>query len=426
MEKEENKVSEPKKKSSFKEIMHKINRRHIHEVTLENDITYEAPLSYRHLRIIAWVFFIIATIGTVLSIGTSVNPHLANYESLASVFKSGQTIMSSLFLIAIFAVVLTAKDGYRRLILMYGGLTVLVYVAFVLIHQHYFVGLVNAILGDQAAANTWVNQFLSAVAKDGYLAFNIFIDLFLCTLVTFFINYHPKKYFQGKKLIIFRLFALLPILYEVGMIIVKSCAHQGIFTMSPFVYPLLPTKAPIAFIVFIVMALFIKGEQRRYVKGDKTIKDYHEFQKTNVHRLRFSFSLAIVILIASIVDILVVLLSALFTAIVSTGSEEEIIMAVANNSSMLYAIGFGKTFPMIFIIPLVLFFDYRKTYKNTLPDMIIPAVGIALVALTFLEGGFEVAKYALIVSRESKAGGGGGEDPDSIGRAINHIRNLLI
>ena len=111
---------------------------------------------------------------------------------------------------------------------------------------------------------------------------------------------------------------------------------------------------------------------------------------------------------------------------VSTGSEEEIIMAVANNSSMLYAIGFGKTFPMIFIIPLVLFFDYRKTYKNTLPDMIIPAVGIALVALTFLEGGFEVAKYALIVSRESKAGGGGGEDPDSIGRAINHIRNLLI
>ena len=179
MEKEENKVSEPKKKSSFKEIMYKINRRHIHEVTLENDITYEAPLSYRHLRIIAWVFFIIATIGTVLSIGTSVNPHLANYENLASIFKSGQTIMSSLFLIAVFAVVLTAKDGYRRLILMYGGLTVLVYVAFVLIHQHYFVGLVNAILGDQATANAWVNQFLSAVAKDGYLAFNIFIDLFL-------------------------------------------------------------------------------------------------------------------------------------------------------------------------------------------------------------------------------------------------------
>ena len=425
MEEEKTTVSETKKKSSLKEIMYKINRRHIHEVTLENDITYEAPLSYRHLRIIAWAFFVIATIGTVLGIGVQVNPHLATYDSLASVFKSGQTIVSSLFLIAIFAVVLNAKDGYKRLILMYGGLTLLVYVAFVIVYQHYIVGLVGALLGDQAAANSFVDKFLDVVAKDGYLTFNIFIGLFLCTLVTFFINYHPKKYFQGKKHIIFRLFALLPIIYEIGMIIVKSCAHQGIFTMSPFVYPLLPTKAPIAFIVFIVMALFIKGEQRRYLQGGKTIKDYHEFQKTNVHRLRFSFSLAIVILIASIVDILVVLLSGLFTAMISTGSEEEIIMAVANNSSMLYAIGFGKTFPMIFIIPLVLFFDYRKTYKDKLPDMIIPAVGIALVALTFLEGGFEVAKYAIIVSKESKPSGGEGDSLDSVARAINHIRNLL-
>ena len=31
--------------------------------TLENDINYKAPLSYRYLRIIAWIFIIIAQIG---------------------------------------------------------------------------------------------------------------------------------------------------------------------------------------------------------------------------------------------------------------------------------------------------------------------------------------------------------------------------
>lgn len=41
---------------------------------------------------------------------------------------------------------------------------------------------------------------------------NLFIDLFMCTLFMFFLDYVPEKHFQGKKLRIFRAMALIPVI----------------------------------------------------------------------------------------------------------------------------------------------------------------------------------------------------------------------
>ena len=49
------------------------------------------------------------------------------------------------------------------------------------------------------------------------------------------------------------------------------------------------------------------------------------------------------------------------------------------------------TVPMLLIIPLVVFYDYRKTYENALVDLAIPVVGILLVAILHIEGGFQIA-----------------------------------
>lgn len=53
-------------------------------------------------------------------------------------------------------------------------------------------------LGSHAAAAESIKEII-AKSSTGFISFNIFIDLTLCTLVMFFINYNPKKYFQGKK-----------------------------------------------------------------------------------------------------------------------------------------------------------------------------------------------------------------------------------
>ena len=50
----------PKKKKAIR------GRKHIHEITAENDIRFRAPLSYRHLRMIGWLFLAISQISIII------------------------------------------------------------------------------------------------------------------------------------------------------------------------------------------------------------------------------------------------------------------------------------------------------------------------------------------------------------------------
>ena len=49
------------KKSNRLSFIHKIpGLKRMDEVTIENDIRYRGPLSYRHLRILAWVLLVVS------------------------------------------------------------------------------------------------------------------------------------------------------------------------------------------------------------------------------------------------------------------------------------------------------------------------------------------------------------------------------
>lgn len=52
----------------------KRRRRKLHEITAENDIKFRGPLSYRHLRIVAWICFAMAQAGVVLSVAAKADP----------------------------------------------------------------------------------------------------------------------------------------------------------------------------------------------------------------------------------------------------------------------------------------------------------------------------------------------------------------
>ena len=68
-------------------------------------------------------------------------------------------------------------------------------------------------------ADAVLNQaLLEDVTYQGYYAFNIFLDMFLCTLLLFFADYRPKRFFKGKLLYLFRSFAILPVLYDAASV----------------------------------------------------------------------------------------------------------------------------------------------------------------------------------------------------------------
>jgi len=63
-------------------------RKKITEYTVENDIKYKAPLSYRHLRIAAWCFLLIACVGIIMELMGKANAEYAAKTSTAATIAS--------------------------------------------------------------------------------------------------------------------------------------------------------------------------------------------------------------------------------------------------------------------------------------------------------------------------------------------------
>ena len=84
----------------------KRRRKKLHEINTENDIKFRGPLSYRHLRIFAWVFLAMAQVGAFLSIASKIDPvwggGIAWITNLMSFFGD---LTLPMFLFAAFAVI---------------------------------------------------------------------------------------------------------------------------------------------------------------------------------------------------------------------------------------------------------------------------------------------------------------------------------
>ena len=364
--------------------------KNIHEVTPEKDIKFRGPLSYRHLRILGWLFLAISQVGVLMGFAVLLNNAPTMFGEAPQILQFFLNFMSPLFIIAAFSRVLNQKNGYKKQIIIYGGGAILIVLAFLLIFLHYIVGIYKTL--DPSSTLERAQLFLQILASNnGFLAFNIMLDLLLSTLVEFFINYTPKKYFQGKQIYIFRSFVALPIIYEIASIIVKILCTNSVVFISPFVYPFLTTKPPLTFVVFLIMSLFFKRRERHFYKMGKTKEDYEKFKNTNLNSVQFSVYLSIVIAIAAAVDFLILFTISLVLSLQPMPAEfvdkADFISANINSA---YSWGFGQTVPLLLIVPIIILFDYTKTYKDNKLDIFIPAAGIALTAVIYLEGGFQV------------------------------------
>ena len=165
--------------------------------TLKNDIKFKGPLSYRELRIIGWAFIVLAQIAVILNLNTKINPANGIYLNGWANFFQGLSYFSlPLFLVANMACIIQRRDNFKNMLLFYGGAALGMYLLGNFVVFHYGRGLMNSI-----SPTTWgeaadlFGLLLPALGKNGYV-FNIFIDLFLCSLMYFFLYYQPKKYFK--------------------------------------------------------------------------------------------------------------------------------------------------------------------------------------------------------------------------------------
>ena len=279
----------------------------IHETTLENDIRYRGPLSPTHFKILGWLCIVIAQVAALIRLAGRIDAGFgASSASWLNALDNIAALSLPFLLIVNFAQLLNAHDGYRKQLILNSAAMAGICALFYLVFYRYFVGGLAALLKEPSEALPAVKTMLSLFLPYGFASFNIFVDLFLCTLTMIFLNYNPRRVFVGKARFIFRLFALLPIGYEVGCMVLKLYAAKCLIQIPVWAYPLLTVKPPMTFVLFVALVLFVKTRELRFRRHGKTHEEYKAFLKTRRNSWNFSVFLAIMLVLVSAADLAVV------------------------------------------------------------------------------------------------------------------------
>lgn len=387
------KREEPQKKKSKKESR-KEKKNRIYDATLNNDIDYRGPLSYRALKIIGWFSLVFSQYVTIMEnknniVGTT------DMVGLGPIFNALITSLGlPMILISTFAVLLNRRDNFKNLLIINGGITGAITLAYLFFYYRYALGLGAIFFGDRIMAASQIDKAMgSTVDFTGYISFNIFLDIFLCTLFMFFLDYTPKKYFQGNKIRIFRAMAVLPVIYEIGCIILKLMATDNKIIIPMALYPFLTTKPPLCFVMFVFIILHTKNMEKKFLGFGKTHEQYKEYVKTNTNSFQFSKYLAKLVAIFAVIDLIQVFVL-IIVYFVSSGvrvTDPSQVDAMTDGAiKWVTAWGGGEVMTMVLSIPILFLFSYTRTHKNKGWDVLIPVFGVVAIVLVYIEGIFQI------------------------------------
>ena len=371
-------------------------RRKLHEYSAENDIRYRGPLSYQGFQILGWLCITLLSGILLLKIGIKLDPkHAAQYTSINRVLTNIESGSLPFLLISNFSRILNNEEGYRTQLIRNGGAALAISVVSILFFNRYVIGTFTQFVTDPEEVAPFLALEFNSIEKKGFIAFNLFIDLFLCTLVMFFLNVRPKRFFTGKKRYFVRAMAILPVAYEACSIYLKGQAATGKILLPFWTFPLLTVKPPMTFMVFMVLVLYIKQREWRFRRHGKMHAEYRAFLKTNRNSLQFSIFLAVVLVAAAVLDFLLVVFFTVLSA-VDVGSAEAFVGSEAEVVRMMtgaMAMGFGDAVSLLFVAPLVLLFSYTRVPKNKMLSAVIPVAAIVLMIIFLLEGGYQGIRY---------------------------------
>ncbi len=364
-------------------IAEKKERRYA-RMTAEQDLRYRGPLSYRAFKILGWACIVCSQVVVLLTLESKLDPTMTDIlQGPISTLNGFAELALPFLLLANFALILNHSEGYGSQIRKYVILNVLVIAVSVFLFSRYAVGTVAIVTQDRAQAYALLQELFRTGSGKGYFDYNIFVDLLLCTLLMYFLNYRPQKLFVGKKLAIFRCFAVLPVAYEVVSIALKLASSYGDLALPLWVFPLLTVKPPITFLVFIVMAIFIKTRERRFCRNGRTHEEYLDFLKTNRNSWDFSVFTAWTLAIAGILDIIIAIVFILADNGLATDFDNTPFAELYRHAA---AMDLGESASLLLLAPIMLLFSYTRTHKNKTLDMLIPVIGVAAIVISYLEG----------------------------------------
>ena len=335
----------------------------VNKMLSPTDIKYRGPLSYRYLRIIAWIALAMSQYCLVINMGLSFFDGELKYPVwIFNTLAITGSLSIPFFLLASFSIILSRNRTYKSLVLFYGIAYIGVALGIIFVYNRYIGKVIFEMSGSMEAAKNAVLKIFSKKTD-----FNVFGDLFILTLFNFFLNYELKSDTSLKKVISFRLLSMIPLSLALASYILTVCFKSGIIDLPFEVFPFLTTKSPLIYLVFICMSLWIKNRERIYVKLGASPKEYSNFLRTNKNSLAFSIHVCLLFLLVVLLDLILVL-------------------TIPNYNNY----NIGQSTGLLIAIPFILLFSYNKTHKDKNIDLLIPFVGLILMLLAYAEGIYQV------------------------------------
>jgi len=335
----------------------------VNKMLSPTDIKYRGPLSYRYLRIIAWVALAMSQYCLVINMGLSFFEGELKYPVwIFNTLAITGSLSIPFFLLASFSIILSRNRTYKSLVLFYGIAYLGVALGIIFVYNRYIGKVIFEMSGSMEAAKNAVLKIFSK-KKD----FNVFGDLFILTLFNFFLNYELKSDTSIKKVVSFRLLSMIPLSLALASYVLTVCFKSEIIDLPFEVFPFLTTKSPLIYLVFICMSLWIKNRERIYVKLGASPKEYSNFLRTNKNSLAFSIHVCLLFLLVVLLDFILV-----------------VTIPNYNNYNI------GQSTGLLIAIPFILLFSYNKKHKDKNIDLLIPFVGLILMLLAYAEGIYQV------------------------------------
>ena len=345
-----------------------------------DDIRYLGPLSYRAFEILGWLCIVLFVAVVILAVITSVSPKAGTGQSIPRRILPYAIQMSALFLvIAAISRAMRSGEEYRQQLLTYLGVAGIVAAGAALIYQRTVMAAINRLFLDPKQALPMVEKTFADFSGIDFIAFNVFIDIFLCILLFFFVNVRPKHVFTGKWVLVLRACAVLPVAYAVVCMWLKYQAVCKDMAMPFGYFPLLTVKPVTTYGLFLFLAIYVKRKEIQYCRDGRTIRECQASLRTRRNSLRFGIVLAIALAATAIVDNLL-----------QYGAAQLLLkrFAPANGEALAWSlraarrIGFGgDSLILLVAAPFMLLYSFNRVPKWRIFSVLAPLLAIGLAIL---------------------------------------------
>lgn len=326
-----------------------------------NQKKFRQPMSYRWLKILG----LFALIVPFLLIRIMVSfPDME--ENLFTIISDiANTLSLPLVIFAAFILILKSNKK-ANLLITYSILAIIIYVVLIFLFEHYLLVILSSIHPEMSAVE--IREYANSLAAElKIFQYNIFVDLLMCSAFFYFTNETPKRLKDDKKKMqLFRLGALLPVIYIIASMILSGLANSGVIQLDNKIMGIMTCRSPATYLIFFAVSLFLSNSQKIYLRNGGTMQGFKEFKKTNAHSLQFSIVCSIIILVVCLLDFLFGLIP---------GSS---------------AFGIGDSKLMFVIIPFIMLISYSKEYKSNTIDLFLPIITISAIIFLVVDTVFTV------------------------------------